>query len=305
MPKTDSFDQFFSLVRRVFDGTTARSENDLSSKLSFLLRSLGLHTVVDTRVTTAGRKRSDVLAYASEEDADLVLPAEIVIESKMPDEVSEFEDLGQAIVSEKYWPTKTFPYLRDNISRIQYFAFTTFTEFAVFPVTTHIRAVLIDAIKNDDLECDQLREEIKRKTLLFNVHDQKSSDSHSARAWRQWLNEHLDGSVLRPLNLSEVRNSLPVRTESELHELAARLATFAAGSEVSTLPNAGLFNSIRNQLPNQYETLSAEIKRDLHIFVMSQHVDMTPSQAEVRIKEDVSGALDEFVASYLRKLGMR
>ena len=55
-------DRFLALVRRVHEGSTARSENDLSSRLARVLDDLGLHTVVDTSVASGGRKRPDVLA---------------------------------------------------------------------------------------------------------------------------------------------------------------------------------------------------------------------------------------------------
>src|ERR1035441_5287826 len=89
--------RFTNLVEKVATGATARSENDLSSNLSSLLKSLGLGTVIDTSVAATGRKRPDILAYVSEEDADLVLPAEIVFEAKKPEEVSDFSDLSVAM----------------------------------------------------------------------------------------------------------------------------------------------------------------------------------------------------------------
>jgi hypothetical protein len=55
----------------------------------------------------------------SEEDADLVSLAEVVIEAKKPEEVEGFSSLTEAIISERYWHDKTYPYLRDNIARIQ------------------------------------------------------------------------------------------------------------------------------------------------------------------------------------------
>lgn len=302
MTRVDPFTQFLTLVQRVHAGTTARSENDLSSRFTSILRELDLHTVIDTRVSTGGGKRPDILAYVSEEDADLVLPAEIVIESKRPDEVNDFANLADAIVSDKYWAAKTFPYLRDNISRVQYFVFTSFTEFAVFAVTRDIRNKLIEAIKSNDLKCLKLRKQIKSQIHLFNPHDISGSGADSAKAWRQWLQDHFRADVLQPIPLSNTRNSLPVKTESELEELASRLAIFAAGSGDSGLPDAGLFNSIRKRLGNDYAALQPEIRRDLLIFVMSQHVDMNTSEAEVKVNEDVPTAIDEFVAASIHSL---
>jgi hypothetical protein len=88
--------RFTSLAEKVAGGTTARSENDLSSNLSALLKSIGLATVIDTSVSATGRKRPDILAYVSPEDADLVLPAEIVFEAKKPEETAAFSDLSEA-----------------------------------------------------------------------------------------------------------------------------------------------------------------------------------------------------------------
>jgi hypothetical protein len=85
--------RYTTLVEKVAAGTTARSENDLSSNLAAVLKTIGLETVIDTSVAATGRKRPDILAYISTDDADLVLPAEVVIEAKKPEEVEEFPDL--------------------------------------------------------------------------------------------------------------------------------------------------------------------------------------------------------------------
>ncbi len=303
MSKSNSFDQFFALVQRVYARTTARCENDLSSKLSSVLKELDLHTVIDsTGSTVGGNKRPDILGYIDEGDADLVLPAELVIECKKPEEVAEFKDLADAIVSEKYWHSKTLPYLRDNISRVQYFAFTTFTEFAVFAITREIRNKLIGVIKTNDSNCSNLRKQIKAQVQSFNIYDIEGKNSKSADSWRSWLESHVIASILQPLPLSNSRNSLPVKTESELEQLASRLATFAAGIGDSASADASLFYSIRDRLGDDYTTLRPETRRDLLIFVISQHVDMDTSQAEIKIKENVSLAIDEFVAASIHSL---
>jgi hypothetical protein len=79
--------RFLALVDKVVAGATARSENDLSANFADCLKALGLSIVVDTTLASGGRKRPDILGYVECEDADLVLPAEIVIESKKPDEL--------------------------------------------------------------------------------------------------------------------------------------------------------------------------------------------------------------------------
>ena len=130
MTLDSAFAAFLDLVERVHTGRTGRSENDLSSRLSALLERLEIHTVVDTTGSVGGRKRPDILGYVASERAHLVLPAEIVIESKKPEEVDHFETLAEAMVDEGFWRSKTLPYLRDNIARVQYYAITTFTDFA-------------------------------------------------------------------------------------------------------------------------------------------------------------------------------
>jgi hypothetical protein len=116
MADRTSINQFLTLVQRVHAGTTGRSENDLSSKLALVLRDLDLHTVLDTGGVSGSPKRPDILAYASAQDADLILPAELVIEAKKPEEIEQFSSLAEAMVSDRYWYDKTYPYLCSNIS---------------------------------------------------------------------------------------------------------------------------------------------------------------------------------------------
>jgi hypothetical protein len=123
--------RFLGLVEKISQGVTARSENDLSSNLAAVLSSFGLHAVVDSSVAASGRKRPDILGYISSDDADLVLPADVVIEAKKPQELVAFKSMEDAIVSELLWADKTLSYIRSNIVRIQYFILTTFTEFGV------------------------------------------------------------------------------------------------------------------------------------------------------------------------------
>jgi hypothetical protein len=303
MTKPDSFDRFFALVQRVHEGTTARSENDLSSKLSTVFSGLELHTVIDSSGSTvSGGKRPDILIFVAEENANLVLPAEIVIECKKPDEVAQFTDLADAIVSDTYWYTKTLPYLRDNLSHVQYFAFTTFTEFAIFPVTKSVRNQLIAALKQRDRDCAKLRKLIRSQVRLFNLYDTRGTGSSSAEAWKTWIGTHCNPLALQPIPLSHTRNSIPVRAEEDLESLATKLAIFAAGTGESGAPSTGFFYSIRDVIGNDYIVLDPEVKRDLLIFIMSQHVDMNTSDAEVKVNEDVPGALDDFVAASIHSL---
>lgn len=182
MPEQTKVDRFLSLVRRVHAGSTPRSENDLSSRLAGVFEEFGLYAVVDTSVSSGSRKRPDVLAYSSEEDADLVSPAEVVVEAKKPEEIEGYSSLAEAIVSERYWLDKTLPYLRDNISRVRYFAFTTFAEFAVFAVSRKIREALVESLRSGYASTEELRERIHSETLIFRLHDE-GEGADSASAW--------------------------------------------------------------------------------------------------------------------------
>lgn len=281
--------EFLRLVEQVQNGKTARGENDLSSKLAAVLEEQGLHTVIDTS-GAGSRKRPDILAYVSQQDADLVLPAEVVIESKQPEEVEGFNSIGDAIVSDQFWASKTYPYLRDNIARVRYFAFTSFTDFAVFPVTESIRKDLVRAFAKGETECQALRQRIRRAVVAF----------APGRGWSQWLGSHLSPDSLEPPPLSETRNSVPVTGGGDLDRLAGRLATLAAGMPDSV--DSGLFQSIRAKLPEKYADLPDETSRDLTLFVMTQHPGFTPEQATKAIGENVDAALNEFVAASIHSL---
>jgi len=297
-------DGFLSLVRRVRAGSTPRSENDLSSRLAGVFEELGLHTVVDTSVASGSRKRPDVLAYSSLEDADLVSPAEVVVEAKKPEEVEGYSGLTEAIVSERYWYDKTYPYLRDNIARVRYFSFTTFAEFAIFAVTAEIREALVASFRSGDASCEALRERIGRETLSFRLHDEGAGPDKAA-AWVAWAREHLNPGALGSVPLSETRNSVVVGGAGDLEELAARLSVFAAGSTSPSLPNAGMFQSIRRRLGDDYDALDADVRRDLLIFAMSQRPGLDTTAAEAVVRDDVAGSLQEFVAASIHSLMSR
>jgi hypothetical protein len=112
---------YITLAKKVASGSTARGENDLSSNLAAVFGSLGLFTVIDTSVAKSGRKRPDILGYVSSDDADLVLPADFVIESKKPTELSGYASIADAVVGDLLWEDKTYSYICSNITRIQYF----------------------------------------------------------------------------------------------------------------------------------------------------------------------------------------
>lgn len=304
VPEQTKVDRFLSLVRRVHAESTPRSENDLSSRLAGVFEELGLHAVVDTSVSSGSRKRPDVLAYSSEEDADLVSPAEVVVEAKKPEEVQGYSDLAEAIVSERYWHEKTYPYLRDNISRVRYFAFTTFVEFSVFAVSSEIREALVASFRSGEPSCEALRERIRGETLSFRLYE-GGEDTGSAAGWVAWARGHLVPKALGPVSLSEIRNSVIVSGADDLDALASRLSVFAAGSTSPSLPDTGMFQSIRGRIGEDYDSLDSAVRRDLLIFAMAQRPGLDTTAAERVVRDDVAGSLQEFVAASIHSLMSR
>ena len=291
--------RFVSLVEKVAAGTTARSENDLSSNLAAVLKSLGLSTVIDTGVTSAGRKRPDILAYVSEEEADLVLPAEVVFESKKPEEVAAYNDLAEALVSDWIWKDKTLPYVKMNIARIRYFVLTTFVDFAILPITGELRRAFAVANRENDTP---LRQQVRNSVALFRLSPAAPVDGRSAASWQAWIEAHWIPDALQPAAISDIHNVLAIRTRADLEAFATRLADFAAGSADNRLANAGLFHSIRASLPSDYEQLNAVTRRDLHIFLMTQHPGMTMPGVERLARENPDEVITEFVAASIHSL---
>jgi hypothetical protein len=289
----EAVSRFLALVVKVHTGKTARSENDLSANFADCLKALDLSTVLDTSVSSGGRKRPDILGYVRQEDADLVLPAEIVIESKRPDELAEFANLTDAITSGWIWQQKTLPYVRSNITRIQYFGLTTFTEFAVFRITDELRRRFIEWTPEDD---GRLRDRVCELVIALRL--VPSSDGVSA--WRTWIETHFRPQQLLPVPISEIYNAFSVHSRHDLETFAARLAEFAAGPEDTS--GGGLFQSISTRLPSSYENLAPVPKRDLHVFLMTQHPGMSLPSIEKLAREHPSRVVTEFVAASIHSL---
>jgi hypothetical protein len=261
-----------------------------------------LATVIDTSISTAGRKRPDVLAYVSNEDADLVLPAEIVIESKKPAELQGFADLREAMLGSPIWEEKTVPYIRDNITRIHYFILTTFTNFAALSVTPALRDHFVKLSQGtaDESTLKALVGENLRQFQLAPSLPQ--SDPRSASAWNALVETHLAPATLAPVPISNIYNSLVVRTRDDFETFATRLADLAAGSNDGELTNAGLFQSIQARVPKSYDTLDAVTRRDLHIFLMTQHPGLNSSEVTKLAKEKRTEVVTEFIAASIHSL---
>jgi hypothetical protein len=211
---------------------------------------LGLSTVLDTGISGGTGKRPDILGYVRSKDSDLVLPAEIVIESKKPHEISNYATIVDALSDGWFWTEKTVPYIRENLTRIQYFVLTTFTSFAIVTISDELRRGFIEWAPEDD---ESLRSAVRANTITF-----------------------------------------------DLENFADRLAEFAAGKE--DISSSGLFESVRTSLPASYELLEGVTRRDLHIFLMTQHPGMTQPAVETLAKEHPEEVVGEFVAASIHSL---
>jgi len=293
MTFNDAAARFFSLVEKVESGTTARSENDLSANLASCLQALNLSTVLDTCISDGARKRPDILAYVCPQEADLVLPAEIVIESKKPQELRDYETITDAVCSGWFWQEKTVPYIRGNLTRVQYFVLTTFTAFAMVTVTDELRRGFVEWQPGND---KALRDAVRANTTAFQI----SSPRSQRDPWRSWVQAHFTAAQLAPVPISAVISAYDINSREELEKFAERLAAFTAGNpEVNY---SGLFESVRSRLPRAYRLLDGFIKRDLHVFLMIQQPGMSLTAVETFAKEHPEEVVSEFVAASIHSL---
>jgi hypothetical protein len=236
----------------------------------------------------------------SSEDADLVMPAEIVVEAKRPDEIREFADLAEALTSGWVWSDKTVPYVLANITRIQYFVLTTFTESVVLPISSTLRHQFRNWKPGDDAE---LRKEVLKNLTLFQLTPSlPESDARSTASWNRWLLTHFVPSALAPIPISEVHNTFSIESRTDLESFAERLADFAAGSTGDELGNAGLFHCVRASLPPSMERFDPLAQRDLHLFLMTQHPGMNLDAVQTLAKENPGDVVDEFIAASIHSL---
>jgi hypothetical protein len=87
-----------------------------------------------------------------------------------------------------------------------------------------------------------------------------------------------------------------------LDGFATRLADLAAGATEGQLANAGLFYSVRSQLPASYQKLPPNVQRDLHIFLMTQHPGMTSAGVATIAKDNPQEVITDFVAASIHSL---
>lgn len=91
--------------------------------------------LIETSGETSRTKRPDLSIYVELASADLGLAAEIVVESKKPNELQGFLTLLAALVDYKLWNDKLKPYVQAYAERVRYFILTTFEHMPVVPIS--------------------------------------------------------------------------------------------------------------------------------------------------------------------------
>lgn len=297
--------RFIELVEAINTGRVARSENDLTRHLANALEAGELSCVVDTS-PRASRTRPDILGYRERTDADLALPAEVVFEAKKPEEVAGSGDIRTAMV-ELFWKDKTLAYVVANISRVQVFCLTSFIEFGFLRVNAPLRAAFREIAESpEDVEAEQrLKEQVRQECEVLSLSSVgESAGASQVKQFIDWINKNLRADALVEVPLSEVANSLRIKTERDLESFATRLAEIVAGPEGSRAEK-GVFAAVRAGLPASYSALDPEAQRDLHLFAMSQNPSADLGSIARIVEEDPERWLDEFVAASVHSLVSR
>ncbi len=279
---------FISLVQRLSAPEIARSENDLSSRLSRCFEEIGLFTVIDTSSGHDTRKRPDVSLYVDEGNADLGGVAEVAIEAKKPGEVSG--DLLDALLGTDLWTDKFIPYARAHISGLQYFCLTTFERHLFIRMTPEIRGMLA-AGETDPAAYDVA---VRAAALSFDLRT-------APAAWVQWIAASLNPQALAPLPISELLDLASVTTAEELEAFADELATFVAG-EIGRPESAfALIHSTRVTAA-AVSDLPSDIAASISVYVLAQHPGMDAQTANEYLAEHLAGQLADFVSASVQLL---
>jgi len=288
-----------SLIKRINDGHRPRGENELSRRLADVVEALHITTTVDTS-PRGTKKRPDILGYRSKRDANLGLHADVVVESKLPNELPGV-DIVDALVNH-LWDDKTFPYIAKNLHRIQYFILTNFVEYACVRITDQIRRAFAEAIARNATGGASLRALVAKHVERLSLAGVGSSkDRASETRWLAWLDTHLRRLDFVPI--STIADTVKLKSREDLEEFATHLALVAAGPENAQRgdSDAGLFTSLRALILND-EKRARALEKDLRLFVMSQNPSVDASAAARLISDDRARWIDEFIAASIHSL---
>jgi type I restriction-modification system DNA methylase subunit len=286
------FETFLALTGRLSSEEINRSENDLSSRLSRALEALGLHTVVDTGGGANRRPRPDILCYVELSDADLVVAADALVESKKPAELMGFSSLSDALVSAEIWQEKFVPYVRSHAARILYFTLTDFRRFLVVPISNNLRAAVAAEVIEDEAS---LKTAVRAASTEFQLRA-----GEEGRTWWNWCESHLAPSALHPPPITAITNLRPLSNARDLEGFAADLTDVVVGIEGGPI-GASLVGSIE-QAGTRLDELPDDIRRALMIYTMAQHSGMSIEVAEPFLRHHFENELRTFVAASIHSL---
>lgn len=250
----NAFDDYLLLVKRLGTGGINRSENDLSSNLKNALASFGLHGVMDTGSGSNRVKRPDVALYVERDAADVGAAADIVLESKNPSEVSQFDTLVNALAHDTLWHDKFVPYVAAHAERISYFILTTFDRFLIVPVSTAIRSTIQDATAYPNSTSRKLA---FASALTFDLRDGEGERSFGA-----WCRGHLSPEALSPPPLSSITDLRSVDGADALESFASDLADIVVGPEGRSASSGALIHAV-SVGATRLDELAPEVQRAL------------------------------------------
>jgi hypothetical protein len=281
------FSDFLDLINRLNPEQIARSENDLSSRLSQVFEEVGLFTVLDTAGGAETRRRPDISVYLDEGTADLAGSAEIVVESKKPTEVRG--PLLSALMGE-LWENKFVAYSRAHIASIRYFVLTTFNRFLVVPINDDIRAALARG-ESDPAHFEPM---IHAVAMSFDLPAQSAN-------WEEWWRTNFEPTALVPARHSSILDVTRISTRPELDHFAETLATIVAGHVDESESSAALAHSIRI-VASREEELPSTVRASLMVYVMAQHRNMDSATARAVIQANLDDQLNNFISASIHSL---
>lgn len=285
--------EYLELVRRLGAGGINRSENDLSSNLKSALTSFGLHGVVDTGSGSNRFKRPDIALYVDRDAADVAAAADVVVESKKPDELAGHASLSEALASDILWRDKFAPYVAAHAERVSYFVLTTFERFLVVPIPAALRRSAGEGLGDASPEA---RRDLLAGALAFDL-----ADAAGATAFADWCRDHLAPDAVAPPLLSEISDLRSVAGPDELEAFAADLADLVVGPEGRPMPGGALIASVQ-ALPGRLDDLPADARRALTVYAMSAHGGMGAEDADRYLQAHWRDELQEFVGASVHSL---
>jgi hypothetical protein len=288
-----AFEDYLGLVDRLSSGEINRSENDLSSNLKDALASFGLHGVIDTGSGSNRSKRPDIALYVDLAAADVSSSADVIIESKKPEEVARFQGLSEALADDELWNDKFVPYVRAHADLASYFILTTFERFLILPISPQLRL----GVQSDGNFPDRR----SRLTLLASATTFDLRQPGGGVAFEVWCAGHLTLAALTPPPLSSILDIKTLSGPDALEDFASALADVVVGPEGYPTPGGALLATI-NIAGHTLDDLEAAAQRALVIYTMAANGGMTAEGAQAYLARHLEGELAEFISASVHSL---